>query len=280
MCEQTYTSIFSNNSKMIAAASADKTIRIWNVETGTVLRTIMGHTSWAFHCAFSPDDKKVMSTADDRTVRVWCVDTGEPCGTDTFVHKFGMHGLAEPEPQAPPAPAAAAPAKAAADPQKDTLERLLQEMYDTNTAFDAHMRVLSESRAAAMRKVDATMDTLLSAVAARRRELHEEVDAAYDEAAESLRRHRDAHNNAIVARIKEQQQRRRHEPHEEEARELPAMPVQRLQVCYYGNTSTLALAGEIQGVGHVTLSTAAAKTAAETAARPPQAPKSQGNEEK
>lgn len=90
---QTLTCIFSNDSKMVASASVDKTIRIWDVESGVVLRTITGHTSWAFHCSFSPDDKKIMSTSDDRTVRVWCVDTGEPCSTEVFEQKFGMFGV-------------------------------------------------------------------------------------------------------------------------------------------------------------------------------------------
>ncbi|EKG22613.1 hypothetical protein MPH_00081 [Macrophomina phaseolina MS6] len=67
---------FSPDGKLVASASSDKTIRLWDVETGASRGTLEGHSSRVNAVAFSPDSKLVTSASSDETVRVWDTETG------------------------------------------------------------------------------------------------------------------------------------------------------------------------------------------------------------
>lgn len=68
---------FSPNGELVASASYDKTVRIWEVQDGQLIHTLTGHSDWVTSVAFSPDGKSVASGSWDRTVRIWDVETGE-----------------------------------------------------------------------------------------------------------------------------------------------------------------------------------------------------------
>ena len=72
---------FSPDGKKIVSASWDKTIRIWDVETGKQIGVATeNHTSFVSYATFSPDGKKIISASDDRTIRIWDAETGEQIG--------------------------------------------------------------------------------------------------------------------------------------------------------------------------------------------------------
>jgi WD40 repeat protein/serine/threonine protein kinase len=71
---------FAPTGPLIAAASADSTVKLWDTRTQKVVQTLRGHTSYVFSVAFSPDGRHVASASGDRTVRLWDLATG----TDRF----------------------------------------------------------------------------------------------------------------------------------------------------------------------------------------------------
>jgi len=66
-----YAVSFSPDGTHIVTASADKTARVWDSQTGRLLATMTGHSGRVNYVAFSPDGKRIVSVSDDGTARVW-----------------------------------------------------------------------------------------------------------------------------------------------------------------------------------------------------------------
>ena len=58
------------------SGSWDKTLRVWDIETGECLRTLEGHTSWVRSVSITPDGKLAVSQGWDNTLRVCDMDHG------------------------------------------------------------------------------------------------------------------------------------------------------------------------------------------------------------
>jgi WD40 repeat protein len=67
----------SPDSSMIVSSGADNMIKLWDVKTGELIRTLNGHSSYVDFVTFSPDGRFILSGANDGTVRLWNADTGE-----------------------------------------------------------------------------------------------------------------------------------------------------------------------------------------------------------
>ncbi|KAF9350359.1 hypothetical protein BGX26_011454 [Mortierella sp. AD094] len=75
---------FSVTGDHIASGSDDKTVRLWDVDTGDCIRTLLGHTGgvngviesiWGI--GFSPKGDRIASGGGDMSVRLWDADTGD-----------------------------------------------------------------------------------------------------------------------------------------------------------------------------------------------------------
>jgi WD40 repeat protein len=49
--------VFSPDGKTLVSQSSDRTVKVWDVETAKVLRTLQGNKAWVMAAAFSPDGK-------------------------------------------------------------------------------------------------------------------------------------------------------------------------------------------------------------------------------
>lgn len=68
---------------ILASGSWDNTIKLWDVNTGREIRTLIGHTNWVNSVAFSPDGKFLASGSADCTIKLWQVHTGREIQTLT-----------------------------------------------------------------------------------------------------------------------------------------------------------------------------------------------------
>jgi RNA polymerase sigma factor (sigma-70 family) len=69
--------VFSPDGRRALSGSEDKTVRLWDVETGDELRRFEGHTDRVFSVACSPDGRHALSGSADGTARLWDIDTGK-----------------------------------------------------------------------------------------------------------------------------------------------------------------------------------------------------------
>ena len=61
----------SKNKNKIVSGGMDKTVKIWNANTGDVLCTLSGHDDYVTAVAMSEDDMTVISGYENGTVQIW-----------------------------------------------------------------------------------------------------------------------------------------------------------------------------------------------------------------
>jgi WD40 repeat protein len=49
----------------------DKTVKIWDANTGECLKTLKGHSDHVVSVAYSPDGTKIISGSWDGTTKIW-----------------------------------------------------------------------------------------------------------------------------------------------------------------------------------------------------------------
>src|SRR5262245_49045558 len=68
---------FSPDGKSLATSSRDKTIRLWNVQSGRLDRALAEHTADVYAVRFSPRGDVLASGSGDATVRLWDRQSGK-----------------------------------------------------------------------------------------------------------------------------------------------------------------------------------------------------------
>lgn len=66
---------FSPDTRIIASASFDKSIKLWDGRTGKFLTTLRGHVQAVYMVAWSADSRLLVSGSKDSTLKVWSMKT-------------------------------------------------------------------------------------------------------------------------------------------------------------------------------------------------------------
>jgi WD40 repeat protein len=74
---QVWNVVVSADGRRVLTSSFDKTLRLWDADTGRCLHVFVGHRERVLAAALSPDGRRVLSGSGDRTVRLWDADTGQ-----------------------------------------------------------------------------------------------------------------------------------------------------------------------------------------------------------
>ncbi|HEY9905014.1 MAG TPA: WD40 repeat domain-containing protein [Candidatus Sericytochromatia bacterium] len=67
----------SPDGQTFVSGSDDATIKVWNLHTGKLIRTLAGHSYWVNTVAISADEHIIVSGSRDKTIKVWNLHTGE-----------------------------------------------------------------------------------------------------------------------------------------------------------------------------------------------------------
>jgi len=73
-----WTVAYAPDGLTLASGGVDRLVRIWDIETGRLLRSLHGHTRDIRAALFSLDGQTLITGSEDRTIRLWNTKTGEP----------------------------------------------------------------------------------------------------------------------------------------------------------------------------------------------------------
>lgn len=66
----------SPDSRLVAAGSLDKMVRVWDIQTAQPLERLEGHKDSVYSVAFMPNGRTLVSGSLDKTIKVWQLGTG------------------------------------------------------------------------------------------------------------------------------------------------------------------------------------------------------------
>ena len=66
---------FSPDTRLIASASFDKSIKVWNSRSGKYICTLRGHVGSVYQVTWSADSRLLLSGSKDTTLKIWDVVT-------------------------------------------------------------------------------------------------------------------------------------------------------------------------------------------------------------
>jgi hypothetical protein len=81
---------FSPDGDRVLSGSQEKTIKLWDGATGTLIRTFEGHSVPVTSVAFSPDGGRALSGSWEKSIKLWDTATGALIRALCFGHFGGV----------------------------------------------------------------------------------------------------------------------------------------------------------------------------------------------
>lgn len=72
---------FSRDGKKLVSGAADKFVKLWDLETGKLVKSFEGHTHHVLGVTLKADNSLIASAGADNAIKIWNIETGEQART-------------------------------------------------------------------------------------------------------------------------------------------------------------------------------------------------------
>lgn len=62
---------FSPDDKYVISLNHENSIKVWDVESGNLFRTLISHNDWVYAAEYTPDGKFLISVSLDKSIKIW-----------------------------------------------------------------------------------------------------------------------------------------------------------------------------------------------------------------
>ncbi|KIY50774.1 dynein regulator [Fistulina hepatica ATCC 64428] len=76
LCKIPNTDRSKRHGAYVVTGGRDRMIKLWDTQSGQMLRNFAGHDNWVRALVFHPSGKYLLSASDDKTIRVWELENG------------------------------------------------------------------------------------------------------------------------------------------------------------------------------------------------------------
>lgn len=73
--------IFNSNTTNVISGGHDNLIKVWDVATGKMTKSLAGHDDWVYDICLSKDEKYIYSGSFDKTIKIWDISSGKNIAT-------------------------------------------------------------------------------------------------------------------------------------------------------------------------------------------------------